>query len=488
VSAIPHIAYERLDSAGDTSDDLEAGIDLTWKPRANTVVDATILPDFSQVEADAPQLTGNTQFALALIEKRPFFLEGTDLLTTQVPVIYTRAFTDPDAGVRITDRSARHEYTALALRDAGGGTVIEPGPLNSRLALQDLESSAFVARDRFLLDSKSVGMLATARFNDDGSQNVVIGADGTWTPSATDQITAQFLSSQTRNPNRPDLLDVWTGQRLAGNAGSLAWTHSANAWYTSVRYESYARDFRAWNGFVTQVGVSSLVGVVDLYCYPQSNRWITRAGPRLVVSYVEDAAGSLINQSISPALVIRAAGDTLLTIEWQPHIETMALAGPRTYDSFLIGLSSTPFPWMPGVTLSAFGGERVDNVTGIVGNGYNVQGTIPVRFSRLEIASTVGYQTFRAADRSGARTTLLTERNAQVLATWHFSSKLNLRITYQESAFEAAPPFAGIMTSVRAQSRLSSFLLSYQTNWQTRYYLGAEKGRIFAKISYAFSN
>ncbi len=133
------------------SNELDAGIDLTWKPRENTVVDATIFPDFSQIEADVPQLTANTQFALAVTEKRPFFLEGTDLLTTQIPAIYTRAFTDPDVGVRITDRSSRHEYTALALRDAGGGTVIEPGPINSRLALQDFESTAFVGRNRFLL-------------------------------------------------------------------------------------------------------------------------------------------------------------------------------------------------------------------------------------------------------------------------------------------------------------------------------------------------
>ena len=192
-----------------TSNELDAGIDLTWKPRERTVVDATILPDFSQIEADVPQLTANTLFALAVTEKRPFLLEGTDLLTTPLQAIYTRAFTDPDAGVRITDRSARHEYTALALRDAGGGAVIAPGPINSRLALQDFGSSAFVARNRFLLDDTSLGMLATGRFNDDGSQNVLIGADGIWKPSAADQVTAQFLTAQTRNPDLPDLLDVW---------------------------------------------------------------------------------------------------------------------------------------------------------------------------------------------------------------------------------------------------------------------------------------
>ena len=42
------------------------------------------------------------------------------------------------------------------------------------------------------------------------------------------------------------------------------------------------------------------------------------------------------------------------------------------------------------------------------------------------------------------------------------------------------------------RDKLSSLLLTYQTNWQTRYYVGARQtsgqNQIFAKISYAFSN
>jgi hypothetical protein len=501
LSVIPHIAYARLDDDR-TSNEFEAGIDLTWKPRENTVIDATIFPDFSQIEADAPQLTANTQFALALTEKRPFFLEATDLLTTQIPVIYTRAFTDPDAGVRITDRSSRHEYTALALRDAGGGRVIEPGPINSRLALQDFESNVFVGRDRFLLENGSIGMLATGRFNDDGSQNVVIGADGTWTPSAADQINAQFLSSQTRNPNRPDLLDTWTGRRLAGNATSFGWTHSSNAWYANATYQTYSSDFRAWNGFVTQVGVSSLMGVSQLYFYPDNGGFITRFGPSLTVARVDDNAGARINESIAPGFVIRAARDTQISLAWQPNAVSTTLAGSRSYDSWVLGITSTPFPWMPQATMSAVAGDALDNVTGAIGDGINVVATIPLRFSQLEIGSAIGYQTLRSRAVDD-RKTLFTERNMQVTATWHFSSKLNLRLTHQQTTFDARPPFAGLAIRMHMQSKLSSVLLSYQTNWQTRLYFGAVTGsdrvdtleplaarsnQIFGKISYAFSN
>ncbi len=503
LAAIPHIEYARLDDDLSTSNELDGGIDLTWKPRENTVVDATIFPDFSQIEADAPQLTANTRFALALTEKRPFFLEGTDLLTTQIPAIYTRAFTDPDVGVRITARSSRHEFTALALRDVGGGTVIEPGPVNSHSALQDFESTAFVGRNRFLLESGSVGMLATARLNDDGSRNVVVGADGTWTPSAADQIHAQLLRSQTQNPNRPDLLDVWRGQNLHGNVGSIGWAHSSDAWYASVMYQASSRDFRAWNGFVTQAGVSSLTGVSDLYFYPDDGGTITRFGPELIVTRVRTTSGELVSQSVAPGFTVRAAGDTLVSLNWYPHAATFTFAGPRNYSIVNLSVSSTPFPWMPEAVLSAYGGDIVDTVTGAIGDGFNVQATIPLRFSRLEIRSSLGYQTSRGPVLDSTTGTLFTERNSQVTATWHFSSKLNLRITHQEGVFDAAAPFAGFASSVHSRSRLSSLLLSSQTNWQTRYYLGVSKGsdrgdgpihqdlrhmQIFAKISYAFSN
>jgi hypothetical protein len=492
LNVIPRITYARLDDEIRTSDEFGAGIDLTWKPRENTVVDATIFPDFSQIEADAPQLTANTQFALVLTEKRPFFLEATDLLTTQIPAIYTRAFTDPDAGVRITDRSSRHEYTALVLRDAAGGTVIEPGPTNSRSALQDFASTALVGRNRLLLSEGSVGMLASARLHDDGSQNVIIGADGTWTPSPADQISAQFLSSQTRNPNRPDLLDAWTGQKLDGNASSLGWVHSSDAWSANVMHESYSRAFRAWNGFVTQVGISSSIGLTRLHFYTDDDSLITRYGPSLMISRVESNTGSQLSRTIAPGFDLRAAADTTVSLAWQPHTHVTTLGGARSYSSFVLSVTTTPASWMPQALVSIVVGQAVDRSTGTIGDGVSVEGTIPLRFARFELSSTGGYQRLDAIDSDGAKKTLFTERNIQMTAIFHFSNRLNLRLTHQRSSFDASPPLPQLESSVHVRNTLSSVLLSYQTKWQTHCYLGAAKSseqtQLFAKISYAFSN
>src|SRR4029078_3774424 len=73
----------------------DGGLDAKWTPNADTAVDATINPDFSQVESDVAQIATNQRFALFYPEKRPFFLEGLDLFSTPLQAVYTRTVTAP---------------------------------------------------------------------------------------------------------------------------------------------------------------------------------------------------------------------------------------------------------------------------------------------------------------------------------------------------------------------------------------------------------
>jgi hypothetical protein len=218
---------------------------------------------------------------------------------------------------------------------------------------------------------------------------------------------------------------------------------------------------------------------------------------------VQDNSGGRISQSIAPGIVVRAARDTQVTLAWQPNAGDTTLAGPRSYDSWVFSASSTPFSWMPQATVAGSAGEMLDSVTGEVGEGMNLLAAIPLRFSRLETGSAIGYRALRSRAGDDARQTLFTERNLQVTGAWHFSSRLYLRLTHQQSTFQARPPFAGLATELQAQSKLSSILLSYQRNWQTRLYIGAltssnqtgtpepmrtKATQIFAKFSYAFSD
>ncbi|HYF38460.1 MAG TPA: DUF5916 domain-containing protein, partial [Gemmatimonadales bacterium] len=67
-------------------------------------LDATINPDFSQVESDAGQVTVNERFALFFPEKRPFFLEGIELFGSPQTLVYTRRIVNPKAGAKLTGK------------------------------------------------------------------------------------------------------------------------------------------------------------------------------------------------------------------------------------------------------------------------------------------------------------------------------------------------------------------------------------------------
>ena len=89
------------------------GVDVKWAPNADNVVDLTAKPDFSQIESDTAQISTNERFALFFQEKRPFFLEGVDLLRTPIQAVYTRTVTAPRWGGRLTGKSRGVSYTAL---------------------------------------------------------------------------------------------------------------------------------------------------------------------------------------------------------------------------------------------------------------------------------------------------------------------------------------------------------------------------------------
>jgi uncharacterized protein DUF5916 len=85
-------------------------------------LDATVNPDFSQVESDEGQVTVNERFALFFPEKRPFFLEGIELFGSPQTLVYTRRIVNPTAGAKLTGKFGQlgvAHLTAVDQTDAG---------------------------------------------------------------------------------------------------------------------------------------------------------------------------------------------------------------------------------------------------------------------------------------------------------------------------------------------------------------------------------
>ncbi len=83
--------------------DPDAGLNLRLG-FTSYALDASINPDFSQVESDEGQVTVNERFALFFPEKRPFFLEGIELFGSPQTLVYTRRIVNPKAGAKFTGK------------------------------------------------------------------------------------------------------------------------------------------------------------------------------------------------------------------------------------------------------------------------------------------------------------------------------------------------------------------------------------------------
>lgn len=59
-------------------DNVEPSLDVKWAITPDMTLNATLNPDFSQVEADTGQLSVNNSFSLFFPEKRSFFLDNAD--------------------------------------------------------------------------------------------------------------------------------------------------------------------------------------------------------------------------------------------------------------------------------------------------------------------------------------------------------------------------------------------------------------------------
>jgi len=148
----------------------EASLGIKYSLSSDRVIELTINPDYSQVEADEEQVDVNTTFALFFPEKRPFFNAGNDLIDTWINAIYTRSINNPIASGRMINRGQKNSWYLLSAMDENSPYTI-PGEEQS-FSLSGGRSISNIFRFRRTLEEASFfGILATDRrmIDNDGS-------------------------------------------------------------------------------------------------------------------------------------------------------------------------------------------------------------------------------------------------------------------------------------------------------------------------------
>lgn len=103
----------------------QLGVNLKYTISPSVTLDAAINPDFAEIEADAPVVTANQRFPIFFEEKRPFFLEGSDIFRSPLQVFYSRNIVDPDFAVKLTGKTGKTSFGLLAASDNAPGNYSE---------------------------------------------------------------------------------------------------------------------------------------------------------------------------------------------------------------------------------------------------------------------------------------------------------------------------------------------------------------------------
>ncbi len=464
---------------GPDSRDTEArlSLDAKWRPLPELVADATLNPDFSQVELDTPQLSRNTRFALLLTEKRPFFLESTDLLVSPTDALYSRSITDPRWGLRATWRGDLLTGSAMALHDKGGGDLVIPAPYGSTFARQPASDVVFsraqVHLGKLVLGSVAAGRRYAEQGEDLGS-NAVGGLDAQWFITESLRLNLQALGSRTTA-----LADA-NGQLHAGPArnGGMAYAdlyHRSEHTETELSVQESSQGFRNDMGYVTQSGARK-------YKLDQHYHWFN-VGPFNETSVYlktqheeERGSGRTVFQQWMPGWSFTAASNTEFIVEGVPaeQARTHHDAPLRTSRYVHAEVTSTPLSWVPLAQAWVDAGRMLDidaaadelgRPTGRVVSGRKLGFDVQTRpAKRLELNPRLELLSLDNPVEGRYR-----ESAARLLAIWHVQPRQSVRLILQRNSFERE----GLAKDATSAQSLT---YAWRRSAGTVFYLGATRG------------
>lgn len=468
----------------------DAGFDLKWNRSSMLTIDATLNPDFSQVESDVPQLSVNARFALDQPEKRPFFLEGVDLLSTPIRAVHTRTIAAPAWGLRATGQAGSGSYTLLVTEDSGGGSLILPGALSSSSAVQDFSSRVLIGRYRRSLGQSMAGFLATSREVAGGGHNRLFGPDFVWKPTTADRLQGQVVLSGTTNPDRPDLSEQFRGNSFSGHGGRFIYTRDVARYDVWVSYVDYSPGFRADNGFVPQVGFRLGYAEVAGHIYPKKG-FFSFIRPYFAIDHGRAYdGGATTRRGIFPGVFFQGkwGSDGWITLRGAEGERV----GSRLIDYSFVEFSLRTNPWrmLPLLKVDGTLGQKIDYAGARLGQGGRLGVSATVRpTDHLEVQAD---STHEWLDLPEGR--LFTAQLERLKIAYTLSARSLVRAIVQYSDVERNRERS------RQGSLTTSALYAYKLTYQTVFFVGygdeqlmnerhdlRRHGRsLFMKVAYAF--
>jgi hypothetical protein len=442
----------------------DAGLDAKMVIKDAFVLDATVNPDFSQVESDEPQVTVNQRFEVFFPEKRPFFLENSDFFNTPINLLFTRRIADPDYGVRLTGKVRRYQLGMLFANDRSPGLSV---PDNDPLSGKKAYFGVFRGR-REIFKESSIGAIYTRR-EFEGSHNQVGGLD--------------FHFKWKNN---------WTaeGQHVQSTTHNLDGTHqngsSTNLWldYTDKSKEINTMYIDTTQGFLTETGFFRRPDIrrwsnFSSYQWRPEGKIVTWHGPSMFDEHIWDHSGTRLTNSVNVNYKVALPRQTILgayinggherlkPTDFPVLTEDLDLRSGRQgffFDSFYFPMLTLHGEWNRGTDFNFVPAANQKPYVALSNNGY-LQATVKP-FAQLTIDNT--YFLTRLREPVTGQSAF---NNHIVRSKWNyqFTRELSLRFIAQYDSTLANPAFTSLTTGKHFNA---DFLITYLLRPGTAVYVG----------------
>ncbi len=302
--------------------DPSLGVKYSFTP--SLTAEATINPDFSQIESDVQQIDVNSTFALFYDEKRPFFQEAGDLLQSRFNTIYTRSINDPLYGARITGRFNKSSLAIISAYDEHSPLIVPQEEYSYSLFGGAGKSLVNILRyKQTVYENSYLGAIVTDRRFEDNGSGTMMSIDGLLRFLDNYFFKFQFAESYTSNINDSILnigiIEEGTKPKIFedgfkwGRAINATIERDAKFWNFEIEYEEVGPTFRADVGMMPKNNFREVEASTSYNFYPNS-KYLDIITPSIEVARIWNFDGIRKDQWISPNLYIQFKKQTSLSL------------------------------------------------------------------------------------------------------------------------------------------------------------------------------
>ncbi len=487
---LPNITYSSINQKGENYDwkpaetNKNLGVSVKYGITSSVTLEATVNPDFSQVESDAFQLEVNQRYPVFYSEKRPFFMEGMEtfdlgLVTNGMmhSAVYTRGIADPGWASKLNGSIGKVLFAFLVANDNSSYTSNQKSKENFIWG---------IGRAKLNLGSdNSIGLLYSGK-NSSYNNNNVLGADIQYRFKKNFRFNGSVMASGTKISRNEET--------IKGNGLNAMLQYQTNTFNTRLSFERYDKDFIMHSAFLTRTGISRY------QAYFNGNINVTKGSktgflqtlkPYLAFSNILDL-GNRKTDSISELgvdLYFTHNGFLRIKYQWEKEAWAGHMFSP---DFFFVYYRMQLYNWLYFESYIKLGDQiYYDPISPFMGTGYSYKFRCTIQ-PHIKMKLDMEWMQNKLRDNT-LNSNIYKVDIFNILATYQFNRHFFLRMAVRYNNYEKK-----ILTDFLASFTLipgTVVQLGYgglyekkswfnnQWNYNEGKYLNTEKG-VFFKISY----